>query len=54
MTKQLTGKRDDTPLHSAARAGQIGVVMEILTGAEGEDELAEKLLKQKRQLKACI
>ncbi|XP_057480170.1 ankyrin repeat-containing protein At5g02620-like [Actinidia eriantha] len=46
MTKQLTGKRDDTPMHSAARAGQIGVVMEILTGADGEDELLELLVRQ--------
>ncbi|PSR90022.1 Ankyrin repeat-containing protein [Actinidia chinensis var. chinensis] len=46
MTKQLTGKRDDTPMHSASRAGQIGVVMEILTGADGEDELLELLVRQ--------
>ncbi|XP_058199639.1 ankyrin repeat-containing protein At5g02620-like [Rhododendron vialii] len=46
MTKQLTGKRDDTPLHSAARAGQLGVITEILNGAGGEEELAELLLKQ--------
>ncbi|XP_022755714.1 ankyrin repeat-containing protein At5g02620-like [Durio zibethinus] len=45
MTKQLTGKRDDTPLHSAARAGNITVVTEILTGT-GEDELKELLPKQ--------
>ncbi|CAL5389010.1 unnamed protein product [Camellia sinensis] len=46
MTKQLTGKRDDTPLHSAARAGQLGVIMEILNGSNGEEELEELLLKQ--------
>lgn len=45
MTKQLTGKRDDTPLHSAARAGNIAVAMDILTGA-GEDELKQLLAKQ--------
>ncbi|XWS74191.1 hypothetical protein CRYUN_Cryun02cG0194900 [Craigia yunnanensis] len=45
MTKQLTGKRDDTPLHSAARAGNLAVVTEILTGT-GEDELKELLPKQ--------
>ncbi|KAH8502715.1 hypothetical protein H0E87_014136 [Populus deltoides] len=45
MTKQLTGKRDDTPLHSAARAGNLGAVMEILTGT-GEEELKELLEKQ--------
>ncbi|XP_031489028.1 ankyrin repeat-containing protein At5g02620 [Nymphaea colorata] len=30
MTKQLTGKRDDTPLHSAARAGDVEAVRQIL------------------------
>lgn len=45
MTKQLTGKRDDTPLHSAARAGNIAVATEILTGT-GEDELKQLLAKQ--------
>ncbi|KAJ4970875.1 hypothetical protein NE237_003974 [Protea cynaroides] len=45
MTKQLTGKREDAPLHSAARAGNINVVMEILTGT-AEEELKELLLKQ--------
>ena len=49
MTKQLTGKRDDTPLHSAARAGQISVIIAILSGCqeeEEEEELTELLLKQ--------
>ncbi|XP_021278740.1 ankyrin repeat-containing protein At5g02620-like [Herrania umbratica] len=45
MTKQLTGKREDTPLHSAARAGNLAVVTEILTGTP-EDELKELLPKQ--------
>ncbi|XP_038981071.1 uncharacterized protein LOC103710442 [Phoenix dactylifera] len=45
MTKQLTGKRDDTPLHSAARAGNLAVVKEIISGAD-EQELAELLTKQ--------
>jgi hypothetical protein len=34
MTKQLTGKRDDTPLHSAARAGNLDVVRDILNDAQ--------------------
>ncbi|KAL6967434.1 hypothetical protein U1Q18_033243 [Sarracenia purpurea var. burkii] len=46
MTKQLTGKRDDTPLHSAARAGQLPVIMEIVNGANGEEELIELLERQ--------
>ncbi|KAL3850723.1 hypothetical protein ACJIZ3_012605 [Penstemon smallii] len=36
MTKQLTGKRDDTALHSAARAGNIIAIKEIINdGGEG-------------------
>ncbi|CAK9169561.1 unnamed protein product [Ilex paraguariensis] len=45
MTKQLTGKRDDTPLHSAARAGNLAAVGEIINGLE-ERELTELLGKQ--------
>lgn len=45
MTKQLTGKRDDTPLHSAARAGNLDVVRDILNDAQ-EDELLELLARQ--------
>ncbi|KAK8544474.1 hypothetical protein V6N13_056253 [Hibiscus sabdariffa] len=45
MTKQITGKRDDTPLHAAARTGNLAAVLEILTSTE-EDELKELLPKQ--------
>lgn len=45
MTKQLTGKRDDTALHSAARAGNLVEIRDTLTKTEGE-ELKELLLKQ--------
>ncbi|KAF5744649.1 hypothetical protein HS088_TW07G00226 [Tripterygium wilfordii] len=45
MTKQLTGKRDDTVLHSAARAGNLSAVRETLTSTE-EGELKELLGKQ--------
>lgn len=45
MTKQLTGKRDDTKLHAAARAGNFSEVMEILNGTE-EQQLRELLIKQ--------
>ncbi|KAA8518845.1 hypothetical protein F0562_016381 [Nyssa sinensis] len=45
MTKQLTGKRDDTPLHSAARAGNLEVALEILTNS-GDEELKQLLSKQ--------
>ncbi|MED6147153.1 hypothetical protein PIB30_041406 [Stylosanthes scabra] len=45
MTKQLTGKRDDTTLHSAARAGNLAVIKETLSGAE-EGQLHELLAKQ--------
>ncbi|XP_010260012.1 PREDICTED: ankyrin repeat-containing protein At5g02620-like [Nelumbo nucifera] len=45
MTKQLTGKRNDTPLHTAARGGRLEVAKEILSGAKDE-ELKELLIKQ--------
>ncbi|CAL9037191.1 ankyrin repeat-containing protein At5g02620-like [Musa acuminata AAA Group] len=45
MTKQLTGKRDDTPLHSAARAGNLVVAKEILSGTNDGD-LKDLLCKQ--------
>ncbi|KAK2643187.1 hypothetical protein Ddye_024950 [Dipteronia dyeriana] len=45
MTKQLTGKRDDTALHAAVRAGNLAAVTETLTGKE-EEELREFLAKQ--------
>ncbi|KAL9143679.1 hypothetical protein ABFS82_14G249500 [Erythranthe guttata] len=49
MTKQLTGKRDDTPLHSAARGGNVVAIRDIINGAanqEEEDALRELLSKQ--------
>ncbi|KAK8600172.1 hypothetical protein V6N12_050030 [Hibiscus sabdariffa] len=51
MTKQLTGKRDDTPLHSAVRAGDLELVLEMIRGTEdgegeGEGELRDLLCKQ--------
>ncbi|PKI61666.1 hypothetical protein CRG98_017890, partial [Punica granatum] len=45
MTKQLTGKRDDTPLHSAAREGNLNAIIQMFTGT-GEMELKEMLEKQ--------
>ncbi|GLT77879.1 hypothetical protein SLA2020_494340 [Shorea laevis] len=45
MAKQLTGKRDDTPLHSAVRAGNLETVLEIITGSE-DAELKDLLSKQ--------
>ncbi|KAL3625909.1 hypothetical protein CASFOL_030438 [Castilleja foliolosa] len=47
MTKQLTGKRDDTVLHSAARAGNIIMIREIIEDAgEDEEELMAILSKE--------
>ncbi|GER44850.1 ankyrin repeat family protein [Striga asiatica] len=46
MTKQLTGKRDDTPLHSAARAGNIIAIREIINDAGDEAELMEILSRE--------
>ncbi|CAL5351230.1 unnamed protein product [Camellia sinensis] len=45
MTKQLTGKRGDKTLHSAARAGNLEVVLELLT-INGDEELKELLSEQ--------
>ncbi|KAM1094582.1 hypothetical protein EV1_009629 [Malus domestica] len=45
MTKQLTGKREDGPLHLAAREGDLGLVVQILSKC-GEAELNELLSKQ--------
>lgn len=45
MTKQLTGKRDDTQLHTAARAGNLELVVEIISNIE-EAELKQLLSKQ--------
>ncbi|KAG9158649.1 hypothetical protein Leryth_022000 [Lithospermum erythrorhizon] len=45
MTKQLTGKRDDTELHSWARAGNINAIREVLNNTE-EEKLVEMLAKQ--------
>jgi hypothetical protein len=45
MTKQLTGKREDTPLHTAAREGNLELAMEILSNSE-EAELKQLLSKQ--------
>lgn len=46
MTKQLTGKRDDTPLHSAARAGNLAVVKDLISAVEDEEGLRELLSRQ--------
>lgn len=45
MTKQLTGKRDDSALHSAARAGNLAAAKEILAETDG-DEARDLLCKQ--------
>ncbi|KAK9734878.1 hypothetical protein RND81_04G169100 [Saponaria officinalis] len=45
MTKQLTGKRDDTKLHAAARAGNLDEVLHILNNTD-DDVLKELLVKQ--------
>lgn len=45
MTKQLTAKREDAPFHLAARAGNLGLVREIISNC-GDAELNEVLMKQ--------
>ncbi|KVI11973.1 Ankyrin repeat-containing protein [Cynara cardunculus var. scolymus] len=46
MSKLVTGKRDDTPLHTASRAGNINAVMEILGECDEEEELISLLAKK--------
>ncbi|CAL1410554.1 unnamed protein product [Linum trigynum] len=45
IAKQLTGKKGDTSLHSAARSGNMAAVVEILSGSD-EEELREVLVVQ--------
>ncbi|KAK8518071.1 hypothetical protein V6N13_027560 [Hibiscus sabdariffa] len=45
MAKQLTGRRDDTPLHSAVRAGDLELVLKMIRGT-GDRELRDLLCKQ--------
>ncbi|KAK4759642.1 hypothetical protein SAY87_022773 [Trapa incisa] len=47
MAKQYTSKRDDSPLHSAVRSGDLDLAMDILGDCGGdEDALKELVLKQ--------
>ncbi|XP_019159287.1 PREDICTED: ankyrin repeat-containing protein At5g02620-like [Ipomoea nil] len=46
MVKQLTGKRGDTQLHSAARAGNLGEVLGMISGCEEGGERDEVLSRQ--------
>lgn len=46
MVKQLTGKRDDTALHSAARAGDTVAARELIERCVQSGELKELLRKQ--------
>ncbi|KAL6503150.1 hypothetical protein OROHE_023779 [Orobanche hederae] len=48
MKKQLTGKRDDTALHSAARAGNLEVILEIIN-EKGEEAALNELLSKQNQ-----
>lgn len=45
MKKILTGKRDDSALHSAVRTGDLEVVLQIINGS-GAEEVKELLSKQ--------
>ncbi|KAK8561830.1 hypothetical protein V6N13_149021 [Hibiscus sabdariffa] len=46
MTKQLTSRKDDTPLHSAVRAGDFKLVLEIISGSSDDGELKDLLSKR--------
>ncbi|PSR98232.1 Ankyrin repeat-containing protein [Actinidia chinensis var. chinensis] len=47
IVRQLTGKRGDSPLHSAARAGNLEVALEIFTTSGGEE--LKKMLSWQNQ-----
>ncbi|XP_051114297.1 ankyrin repeat-containing protein At5g02620-like [Andrographis paniculata] len=50
LKKQLTGgKRDDTPLHAAARAADSGAVSDIIAGCKDDEEELEQLLSKQNQ-----
>jgi ankyrin repeat protein len=53
MTKQLTGKQEDTLLHMAAREGNLELVMEILSN-NGEAKLKQLLSKQNHSGEAAL
>ncbi|KAK8659910.1 hypothetical protein V6N13_030100 [Hibiscus sabdariffa] len=46
MTKQVTSKTDDTPLHSAVRAGDFELFLEIISGSIEDGELEDLLSKR--------
>ncbi|KAL5716890.1 hypothetical protein ACHQM5_009998 [Ranunculus cassubicifolius] len=54
MTKPLTGKRGDTPLHSAARAGNLTEIREILARATGKEEVKELMMKQNQSEETAL
>ncbi|CAL1399175.1 unnamed protein product [Linum trigynum] len=49
MTKQLTAKRDDSPFHGAARAGNLDLVLELIGEASESEEELRKLLSKQNQ-----
>lgn len=53
ISKQLTGRRDDTPLHSAARTGNLAVVKEIISKTSRED-MKELVSKQNQSGEIAI
>lgn len=46
ITKQLTGKKGDTPLHSAIRVGNLKEALRILSNYQKQEELKDLLIKQ--------
>ncbi|CAN1230703.1 Ankyrin repeat-containing protein At5g02620 [Linum grandiflorum] len=49
IAKQLTGKKGDTSLHSAARSGNMAAVVEILAGMSDEEEELRVTLEKQNQ-----
>ncbi|OWM68844.1 ankyrin repeat-containing protein At5g02620-like [Punica granatum] len=54
IAKKVTGKRDDTRLHSAARAGNVEATRTIIAGCEGSAGLKELLSKQNQACETAL
>lgn len=49
MAKQYTSKRDDSPLHSAVRSGDLGLASEILSDCRDDEEGLKGVLLRQNQ-----
>lgn len=49
MTKQITARRDDTPLHTAVREGKTEIVLEMIGEYDGDGVKLKDLLAEQNQ-----